>query len=320
MAARVRSRLNLVLAAFLAWPLQAAAQPSSGAPPAWRIEALVGMAQVSPDDLNARVEYDTAWLDYLRTAQVTQQHEGELAEVGDARPFTVRVVRRVGRHWSVGGGFSYFSSRQASSASASYRYTIVDPRAQEYQRVFAQSLEVDPLVLEVRDYLPHGVLGYDVALGSRVRLGGTLAAGWVIADCELVRSSASLGGFYATDRRIELAMTGQGSGFAADALLTGRLAIAWRLALLVEGGFAWHEVTNVTGTLESTQRIQDGEATEVELEQVWHAEGRWVNQPVSVQTASGAWRGTVPWIGGEGSPFRLSLSGWQFRVGVSFGL
>jgi hypothetical protein len=310
----------LTLVAVLTWPLQAAAQPSPDGPPAWQIEAFVGVAHVSPDDLNARVEYDTAWLDYLRTAQVNQQHEGALAELGDTIPFAARVMRRLGRHWSVGGGFSYSASRQTSSASSSYRYTVVDPRAQEYQREFAQSLEVDPLVLDVRDYFPHGVLGYDVALGTRLRLGGALAAGWVVADCELTRSSTALGGFYATDRRTESAMTGRGSGFAADALLTARLALAARLALLVEGGFAWHEVTTVTGASESTQRIQDGEATEVELEQVARADGRWVNQPASVQTASGTWRGTIPAIGVDGAPFRLNLSGWQIRVGVSFGL
>jgi len=316
----IRARRILALAAFLVWPLQAAAQPPPGTPPAWQAEALFGLAGVTPDDLNARVEYDTAWLDYLRTAQVTQQHEGELVELGGATPFAARVMKRMGGRWSVGGGFSYFSSRQASSASASYRYTVIDPNAQEYQRVFAQSLAVDPLVLEVRDYLPHGVVRYDMGLGTRLRLGGSLAAGWVIADCELTRSSIAQGGFYATDRRTGLAMTGRGSGVAADAMLTARLGITNRLGLLVEGGFVWHEVKNVTGTSESTERIQDGEATEVELEQVVRAEGRWVNQPVTVQTAAGAWRGTVPAIGVDGAPFRLNLSGWQFRVGVSFGL
>ena len=309
-----------VLAALLAWPLQAVAQTPPGVPPAWRIEALVGTTRLSPDDLNARVDYDNAWLDYLRSAQVTQQHDGELVELGDATPFAARVTKRMGRRWSVGGGFSYFSSRQPSSASASYRYTVVDPKAQEYQRVFAQALAVDPLVLEVRDYFPHGLVGYEVGLGSRLRLGGSLAAGWVVADCEITRSSIAQGGFYATDRRTELTMTGRGTGVAADALMTARLALAWRLALLVEGGFAWHEVQKVTGTSESTQRIQDGEAAEVELEQVTRVEGRWVNQQVTVQTASGPWRGTVPSIGGDGPPFTLSLSGWQFRVGVSFGL
>ena len=317
---RIRLRRTLALAAFLVWPFEAAAQPAPGTSSSWQIEALVGLTRVSPDDLNARVEYDTAWLDYLRTAQVTQQHEGELVELGDATPFVARVMKRMGRHWSVGGGFSYFSSRQASSASASYRYTVIDPNAQEYQRVFAQSLAVDPLVLEVRDYLPHGVVRYDTGLGTRLRLGGSLAAGWVIADCELTRSSIAQGGFYATDRRTELAMTGRGSGVAADATLIARIAITARLGLLVEGGFAWHEVKNVTGTSESTERIQDGEAIEVELEQAARAEGRWVNQPATVPTASGAWRGTVPSIGVDGAPFTLSLSGWQFRVGVSFGL
>ena len=317
---RIRLLRVLGLAALLAWPRHAAAQPPPGSPPAWRIEALAGMAGVSPDDLNARVEYDTAWLDYLRSAQVAQQHDGELVELSDATPFAVRVMKRMGRRWSVGAGLSYFSLRQTSSASAFYRYTVVDPRAQEYQREFAQFLEVDPLVLEVRDYLPHGVVSYELGLGSRLWFGGSLAAGWVIADCDLTRSSVAQGGFYATDRRNDLKMSGQGGGFAADALLTARMAITARLGLLAEGGFAWHDVKEVTGTLDSTQRIQDGEATEVELEQVGRAEGRWVNQAVTVQTATGTWRGTIPSVGGDGPAFRLNLSGWQFRVGVSFGL
>jgi hypothetical protein len=316
---RIRLHQVPALVMLLAWPIQAAGQPAAATPAAWQIEALVGFTRVSPDDLNARVEYDTALLDYLRTAQVTQQHEGQLAELGDAVPFTVRVTKRVTRHWSVGGGFSYFSSRQASSASASYRYTVIDPKAQEYQRVFDQSLAVDPLVLDVRDYMPHGLLTYDVGLGARLRIGGAVAAGWVIADCEVTRSSIAQGGFYPTDRRTEAVMTGRGSGFAADALASARLALVGRFALLAEGGFAWHDVWKVTGALDSTQRIQDGEAVEVELEQTARVEGRWVNQAVSVQTASGAWRGTVPSIGADGAPFKLNLSGWQFRVGVSLG-
>lgn len=316
----------LALGLFVAWPLQAGAQPPPGAqapsvaPRAWQIEALVGFTRVAPDDLNARVAYDTAWLDYLRTQQVTQQHDGELLEVGDATPFAVRVAKRMGRHWLVGGGFSYFSSQQASAASASYRYTVIDPRAQEYQREFAQSLEVDPLELEVRDYFPHGLIGYDLGFGSRLRLGATLAAGWAVADCALTRSSASLGGFYATSNRTDLEMTGEGGAVAADAMLAARLVVTSRVGVLVEGGYSWHEVKNVTGTRESVQRIQDGEATEVEREVVGRAEGRWINQAATVQTASGTWRGTVPSIGVDGSPFTLSLSGWQFRVGVSFGL
>ena len=320
MSGRLTVRRVFALAAVLLWPLRAAAQPQPGAPPTWQIEALAGFTRVAPNDLNARVEYDTAWLDYLRIPQVTQQHQGELLELGDATPFSARVTRRVGRHWLVGGGFSYFSSEAASSASAAYQYTVVDSRAQEYRREFSQSLEIDPLVLEVRDYLPHGLVGYDVGFGSRFRLGASLAAGWSIADCKLTRSSKALGGFYPNDRRTEMEMTGRGSGFAADALFTIRLALTARVGLLAEGGFAWNEVKSVSVALASTERIQDGEATEVELERVSRAEGRWINQPVSVQAATAGWRGTVPWIGVQGSPFTLNLSGWHWHAGVSFGL
>lgn len=320
MSGRLTVRRVFALVAVLLWPLRAAAQPQPGAPPTWQIEALAGFTRVVPNDLNARVEYDTAWLDYLRIPQVTQQHQGELLDLGGATPFSARVTKRVGRHWLVGGGFSYFSSEAASSASAAYQYTVVDPLAQEYRREFSQSLEIDSLVLEVRDYLPHGLVGYDVGFASRFRLGASLAAGWSIADCKLTRSSKALGGFYPNDRRTEMEMTGRGSGIAADALLAVRLALTARVGLLAEGGFAWNEVKSVSGVLASTERIQDGEATEVEMEQVSRAEGRWINQPVSVQAATAGWRGTVPSIGSQGSPFALNLSGWRWQAGVSFGL
>lgn len=311
-----------VIAASLAWlgaPAQAAAQPAA-APPRWQVDAVVGLVGLAPEDLNARVDYDTAWLDYLRPAGVAQEHEGALDGIGGAVPVAIRVARRFGRHWLIGVGLSYLSSRVESSASASYRYTVIDPRAQEYQRAFDQSLEVGPLAMEVREYLPHAVASYEIALGSRLRIGALATAGLAVMDVDLRRSSIARGGFYATDRRTDLAMTGHGNGVAADVMLTTRFALAKRVALLAEGGFAWHEVSDVTGTLDSTTRIQDGEATEVEREVVTRADGRWVNQPVSVQGASGTRNGTVPSIGTQGSPFRLSLSGWQVRAGISFGL
>ena len=315
-------RVAFAVAAVLGWlglPAPAPAQ-SPARPPLWQIDAVVGVANLAPADLNDRAEYDTAWLEYLRPADVTQQHEGTIDGVDGAIPVSMRVVRRLGRHGWAGAGFAYLSSRAESSASASYRYTVIDPRAQEYRRTFDQSLEVDPLAMEVREYLPHAVAGWDMALGSRLRVGALVTAGLAVMDVELRRSSIARGGFYATDRRTDLVMTGHGNGVAADVMLTARFALAGRVALLAEGGFAWHEVNNVTGTLDSTTRIQDGEATDVEREVVSRVEGRWVNQPVSVQGASGTWNGSVPSIGTQGAPFGLSLSGWQVRAGVSFGL
>jgi len=40
----------------------------------------------------------------------------------------------------------------------------------------------------------------------------------------------------------------------------------------------------------------------------------------ALSVAGAAHAVTVPSIGVDGAPFTLSLSGWQFRVGVSFGL
>lgn len=314
-------RLPLLLAAASilgqAGPLRA--QAPADPPRAWQVEALGGVRSVAAEDLNAQAVSDTAILDFLRSAQVEQQHAGGLAEISRGFPFTVRVVRRLAPHWSVGGGFSFLATGQRSAASASYAYTIVDPRAQEYVREFSQSLEVDPLELTVRDYLPHGLVRYDAAVARRVRLGATLVAGWLVAECDLADTLTTDGGYYPRHRETGKVMAGRGNGPAADALVSMRLELSSRLGVLVEGGYAWHRVRNITGDQTSTLRVQDGEAAEVELEQVSEAGGRWVNQPVTVQTSDGTWRGFAPAIGTDGGPFTLDLSGWQLGFGVSIG-
>ena len=104
-----------------------------------------------------------------------------------------------------------------------------------------------------------------------------------------------------------------------EAWRSAQMALTSRLGLLREGGYALHEVGKVSGTLNTTLQIQDGEATAVELDQASRSEGRWVNQVVTVQTSSGPGQDSVPAIGRQGTPFTLNRSGWQVRVGVSFG-
>ena len=318
--ANVLSCAILTVGLLLGLSRQVGAQPTTAPSYKWQVEAVGGLTGLSAKDLNSRVDYDTALINYLSTAQIQQQHEGELLQLNDANPIAARALRRLSRHWSVGAGFAFFTTQQSSSAGASYRYTLIDPRAQEYQREFSQTLSVDPLNLTVRDYLPHGVVRYDMALARRLQLGASLHAGWVFAECEIARTQATLGGFYPTSRRVELAMTGRGGGLASEAFLSAQLSLARRLGLLLEGGYALHEVRKVTGTQNTTVQIQDGEASAVELDQVSQSEGRWVNQPVTVQTSGGPRQGSVPAIGTQGTPFTLNLSGWQVRVGVSFGL
>jgi len=316
----VSSRAILTVALLLGLSRPVDAQSPAAQPHEWQVEAVGGLIGIAAGDLNSRVDYDISFINYLSAAQIQQQHEGELLKLDDANPIAVRVLRRLSRHWSVGAGFSFFTEQQGSSEHASYSYTVVDPRAQEYQRAFSQILVFDPLVLTVHDYFPHGLARYDVSLARRLRIGASLHAGWVLADCEISRTLTTQGGFYPTSRRTELEMTGRGGGLAGEAWLSAHLPLTSRLALLVEGGYGLHQVKNVTGTQNATVQIQDGEATAVELEQASRSEGRWVNQPVTVQTSSGPWQGSVPAIGTQGPPFTLNLSGWQVRVGVSFGL
>jgi hypothetical protein len=313
------ARLGFFAGLLAGVPAPLTAQAVGGAIATWQIEVVGGVSGIAPDDLNGRVAYDTTVVDYLRTARIQQDHQGSLVELSRANPFDVRALRRLTRHWSVGGGFSVVSTRRSSFTRASYAYTVVDPRAQEFVRDFSQTIEVDPLVLEVKEYVPHGLVRYDLSAGRHLRVGATFQAGWTVADCKVASAGRTVGGTYAIDHQTGTTMTGSGGGFAGDALAFAHLALTTRFGVILEGGYAWHRAKTVTGTLTTTTRVQDGEATELELDQTTEATGRWINQPTTVQTNGGTWQGTIPSIGTAGTPFTLSLSGWTMRVGAAVG-
>ncbi len=224
------------------------------------------------------------------------------------------------RHWAIGAAFSFLSVTQQSSTSATYNYSLVDPRAQEYQREYAETDGVDPLVLKAREYLTQAVLRYERPLWSRVSLGASVGAGWLVADNHLEYARATEGGFYPIRRSSAWSMTGNGQAPAVDAWLTARVAVTKRVGLLLEGGYAWHQVRTVNGSGAFEGITQDGEAAEVELSRTYRVTGRWVNQSTTFQSGGTRWQGTIPAIGVDGSAYTLSLSGWRVNLGLSVGL
>ena len=308
----------LVSLLFIVAP--ASAQPAPDPPPRLHVEVVGARAVLSPADLDTLVDYETAIVDHLRTQQVQQTHEGDLGKMARAFPIGARVVRTFGRQLSLGAGFSWFAASRGSSAKASYSYTVVDPTAQYYQRSFSETITIDPLDLTIHEYFAHAVVRYDWIARPRLRLGTSLHAGWLVAECTARRGRTITGGFYPTYRANTTELDGRGNGPAGDALLTARVALTRRLGVLAEAGYALHEIRKVTGSSRTTAVTQDGEATSVELEQTTESRGRWTNEAVTYQTGNGLYRGTVPAVGGQGNPFTLSLSGWRVRLGVSVGL
>lgn len=307
----------LMAGVLLTQAAEVAAQTATTSSPQWLVEVTGGWTGIAPADLNARADYGTALLDAFKAQPIQQTHDGALEKLDHAVPFGGRVLRRFGTHWMLGAGFSAFSASQESSAGASYHFTVIDPHAQEYQREYSSEITVDPLALDVREYFPHARVGYERPLGGRLLIGAALDAGWIFARCRLDESQATVGGFYPTSSTGTIHMSGSGNSFGADALVSARVTLTRRWGVVVEGGRTWHEVKNVSGSGETAVVIQDGEATEPELTQTRQVNGRWVNRPVQ---ATGGWQGTVPDIAVTGTPFTLSLSGWQVRFGVSLGL
>ena len=246
-------------------------RPAPAAPSTWQIEAVVGIGAVSPDDLNARVAYDTAWLDYLRAAQVTQQHDGAARGIAATPcPFTVasdEAESAATGRWAGDSRTSPAGKPPPRRRPIATRST--DPTAQEYQRTVRRSRSTSTRWSSTFATICRTACWASTwRLAARLRLGGSIAAGWVVRRVRTARSSVAQGGFYATDRRDRPGhdRAGQRPGrrppVDRPAGAAGRFGCWWR---------AGSPGTNVSRhhrhARQSTQRIQDGEATEVELEQ-----------------------------------------------------
>jgi len=235
-------------------------------------------------------------------------------------PFAVRLKRRLGRRWSVGA----FSRTSPARRPRPRRRPIATRWSIRTLRSTSGPLSSlsrwTRSCWRSRDYFPYGLVGYDAGLGGRLRVGGLLAAGWSIADLhadEVIEGAGRVLPLRPPPRPGE---TGRGKRLRRRRADYPR---GWPSrpvsACLVEGGFAWNDVTHVSGTLASTQRMPGWRGDRGGTGAGGTDRRAWVNQPVACNGHRTV-PATIPWIGGQGSPFTLNLSGWTAGRGVSFGL
>ena len=162
-------------------------RPRRRGPRTWQLEAVAGIGDVSPDDLNARAVYDAAWLNYLRTRagrrRSTRARSGSCEDTiaGGRAPHEADAPALVGRGRDVvrlrPAGLVR-RGRPIATPSPIPRPRNTSASSRSRSRSTRSSSRFATLSRTA-------LLGFDVALGRRLRLGGTLAAGWGFADCTL---------------------------------------------------------------------------------------------------------------------------------------
>ncbi len=317
--------LAIVLLSTAAWqmPVLGAEKEERGK---FRLEISGGGMTLDPADLNRAAETDERLqylqydrlLEYLRTSGV----------IGYWRAATSGERRRIETGWLLE---SRLRCKLGGSLSLSAGMRIMRAgRAQdisnEYTREFGgsesdvETLLLSPYRLVVRGYWPSAGIHFRRRLGRRFGAEGYAAAGPLFAGVSY-RSAWT----YAWDMRGadyswpvfrdagERAEKGSGTGYGMELGARIDLELGARLALFLTGGYSRLRVNSLSGS---------GMETRAGVVDSWS--GKWVSRNETVampwETLDVRLPTCRPLAGADDGPFRLDLSGWQLRCGISWRL
>ena len=289
-------------------------------------ELSAGCQSLDPADLNLAVDADER-VQLLRYDHYLQylQDNGQIvswsgAAEGGRRRVTAgwllepRLRCRLGRSLSLSAAVRV----QRDGGTRQLFFEFVRSLAAGDQ--YVETLAFNPYRLSLQSYWPNIGIHVRRPIGKRFCAEVHAAAGPLFADVSYGSTWT-----YAWDMRGsnyiwpvfrdagERHEKGSGSGFGLE--LGGRLerALGSRLAVFLEGGYAWQKVNAISGS---------GQETRADRVDTWS--GKWVSRSETIvtpwETLAIRFPTSRPRAGADDSPFRLDLSGWQLRAGVSWRL
>lgn len=291
----------------------------------FRVDLYSGFSFLNPSDLNLFVDYDRsvqefsydAYFDYLRNNNMirswNKNAEGERRKIRFALPFGIRIRYSVLDFLAVSVGFQYF--RGGPSESLNFGYTRSETSSEQY----LESLDITPYRLEVKAYCPIVGVHFFKRFGSVLTVEAFAAGGPLLAECSYEShwhyTWTIQGQGYAWETyKSEGLLQEDGSGTGLFLEVGGRFSIPVhrRLDVFLESGYAYQAVKSLSGSGRETQ----GEKTET-----W--EGKWGIKSETMTTPWGTRDLLFPTnyrTDGTGvGDFRLNLSGFRIRIGVSWG-
>jgi len=301
----------------------AAAAPASR----FQLELYGGIAQPGLSDLNSLASYDSAvqeffydrLFDFQRQAGLidgwNKTLTGSRGPIGHAFPLGLRIRWRLSEPIAVSLGLRLSYARRESDYS--FAYTRDDLDGYECRETVAYR----PYLLSSKALAVLAGVHFAKPIYRKWTLEAFLAAGPVFVDCEHASSWE-----YTWHRRGTgedwdvfqmtglLEEKGRGTGIAADLGARLQRPLGKRLALFLEGAYAYQAVKTIRG---KGREIRGDVATE------W--EGTWAFKTETITAPWGSLTTEFPtnyWPEGSASSrsrgFRLDASGFQARLGVSF--
>jgi hypothetical protein len=296
----------------------------------FQIDLFGGFSLMSPSDLNLRNQYEEEfmsfyWDDYYQYYETTgsiwywdKTVEGNFKKIKYAFPFGGRFRFNISKMFAISMSIKYFSQAQESSVLYNYDYNW---KGSSQRREH----EYSPYRLECKGFSP--ILGFHLGWGNRIfRFELFSGMGPLFAECSYsetrnYKRTRDDGYWYSDGWSIN--EEGKGIGLC----LEGGMRFEFRIRVVgffMEYGYAYQSVRNVSGPGSSSWNESDSTGYSDSGEDSW--EGKWGIKAIDYDEEYGQETLQIPsnywdtldtgesWV----RDFILDLSGFQFRIGISF--
>jgi hypothetical protein len=297
----------------------------------FQVEFLGGYSTLNPADLNLRAQFESEhrqFVDYRyinmkndgNIIRYSKNFEGEFKKIKNAIPRGFRFKYFLNNSISISLGFNYISREKTSNIRN--RYTIDDIVDNIYRHYILDD-EVSPYTLSAAGYIPAIGIHFSRKLTRSTEIEGYLTAGPLFARCSyfIDYQSAPLSDegvivdkYYWDVGVIE--EKGKGTGFSLEGGARMNFNIGKNFALFLEGGYAYQMVNNMSGPGYHTYNYEtetwEGDWAIKEV----YLDGQWGSR--YFQFPSNAWGMEEDYVYYKIRDFKLDLSGFRMKIGISY--
>lgn len=290
----------------------------------FQVELFGGYTAINPEDLNSRPNvheqgikfWNDDYYTFLETNNYIQSFQknqaGGFKTIADAIPFGMRFKYYLFKPLALSFGFKYLS--RSASSYAKYHYSALENNG------VTSTYMVDwkPLTVYAKGLVPLLGIHFEKEISRAVGLEVYVTGGPLFSRCgfdlEYEREETYDGSITGHSDWIVFEK-GKGTGYAIDGGIRLNVKIGKRIGLFLEGGYAYQVVNKLSGP---GYEDLDGVVTEWEGDwglKEYYSARYW--GAIDTSIASNYWEEEDKYLWVRG--FSLDLSGFQFRLGMSYG-
>ncbi len=293
----------------------------------FQVELFGGFSTLNPADLNLRAQHDEEFIkfnyedryafekEYGNIVSYTKDMEGKFVQIKHAMPLGFRLKYLLNQSIAISLGFEYISRNKSSDIRI--QYTIVDSILGQY----FEEREISPFTLSTEGYIPSIGIHYEKKITPSIGIEGFLTGGPLFANCSYFldyRSTPIAGETPIIELAGwgELEVKGKGTGVALNGGIRINVDMGRNFGLFLEGGYAFQVVNKLSGPGSQVYNYVTREWEGIwEIKEIF-VERAWGN--IYYQLPSNYWEKESEDKYYKIRDFKLDLSGFQIKIGISY--